>query len=153
MAGKGCSRPDVRGGGGCSPRRKSTRLPRCACSQRRSTPQRGVVPEGGVPDPSPNGNLRIGTYRDLWAGEVTEKNPALRFLEPKQTLEVSPTDAEKLGVAHGQEVVVSSNGTSLQARVAIRERIRPGGAFLIEGIAKANANALAAGAANCGEAG
>jgi hypothetical protein len=35
---------------------------------------------------------------------------------------------------------VRSNGTSVRARVSIRERIRPGAAFLIEGTREDNAN-------------
>ena len=73
-----------------------------------------------------DGALRLGTYRDLWADEVTERNPALRFLAPEQTLELAPADAERLGLAHGDEVDVRSNGTSVEARVALRERMRPG---------------------------
>jgi hypothetical protein len=42
-------------------------------------------------------------------------------------------------------VVVTSNGTSVEARVAIRQRMRPGAGFLIEGTAENNANLLAGG--------
>jgi len=87
--------------------------------------------------------LRLGTYRDLWAAEVTDHSPALRFLAPDQTLELAPADADRLGLRHGDEVEVRSNGTSVSARAAVRERIRPGAAFLIEGTADQNANALA----------
>jgi anaerobic selenocysteine-containing dehydrogenase len=76
----------------------------------------------------------IGTYRDLWATEVTDRSPALRFLAPEQALEISPADADRLGLAGGDEVDVRSNGTSLRARVAIRERVRPGSGFLIDGL-------------------
>jgi NADH-quinone oxidoreductase subunit G len=86
--------------------------------------------------------IQLGTYRDLWAAEVTDRSPALRFLAPRQTLDLAPADAERLGLAQGDEVDVRSNGTSLRARVAIRERVRPGSGFLIEGTAEANANAL-----------
>jgi NADH-quinone oxidoreductase subunit G len=86
--------------------------------------------------------IQLGTYRDLWAAEATDHSPALRFLAPRQTLELAPADADRLGVAQGDEVFVRSNGTSLRARVAIRERISPGAGFLIEGITEANANAL-----------
>jgi NADH-quinone oxidoreductase subunit G len=92
---------------------------------------------------SSDGELRLGTYRDLWAGEVTERNPALRFLAPEQRLELPPSDAERLEVEDGQRVAVSSNGHSVEARVAIRERMRPGAGFLIEGTADNNANLLA----------
>jgi NADH-quinone oxidoreductase subunit G len=93
--------------------------------------------------PPPVDGLHVGTYRDLWSGETTERNPALRFLAPKQRVELAPVDAERLGVSQGDEVDVRSNGTSLRARVLIRERMRPGAAFLIEGTAEQNATALA----------
>jgi predicted molibdopterin-dependent oxidoreductase YjgC len=73
---------------------------------------------------------------------VTERNPALQFLAPGQTLELAPADAGRLGVSDGDEVEVRSNGTAVAARVALRERMRPGAAFLIEGTASDNANAL-----------
>ena len=86
----------------------------------------------------------LGTYRDLWGGAVTERNPR-SFLTPAQRLELAPADAERLGVGHGDEVSVGENGTSVSARVAIRERMRPGAAFLMEATATDNANALANG--------
>jgi NADH-quinone oxidoreductase subunit G len=87
---------------------------------------------GSAPAPGPS--LRAGSYRDLWSGEATVRSPALRFLAPEQRLELAPDDAERLGLARGDEVDVRSNGTSVRARVAVRERIRPGAAFLIEGL-------------------
>jgi anaerobic selenocysteine-containing dehydrogenase len=87
--------------------------------------------------------VRLGTYRDLWADDVTDKSPALGFLIPKQRLELAPADAERLGVEHAQTVTVSSNGTSVEARVAIRERLPEGAGFMIEGTAEENANVLA----------
>jgi predicted molibdopterin-dependent oxidoreductase YjgC len=86
--------------------------------------------------------LRLGTYRDLWAGEVTDRNVALRFLAPQQRVEISANDGERLGLRDGDEVEVRSNGASVRARVALRERMRPGAVFLIEGTAEENANAL-----------
>jgi NADH-quinone oxidoreductase subunit G len=94
-----------------------------------------------APGPAQDG-LRVGTYRDLWAGDVTERNVALRFLAPAQRVELAVADGERLGLATGDEVEVRSNGTSLRARVALRERMLPGTAFLIEGTAAENANAL-----------
>ena len=66
---------------------------------------------------------------------------ALRFLAPAQTVELAPSDGERLGVAEGDEVEVRSNGSSVRARVELRERMRPGAAFLIEATATENANA------------
>src|SRR4051794_35936590 len=102
-------------------------------------PTRGIGTSGQAsqdepPDALGNHGVRIGTYRDLWATEVTERSPALRFLAPKQTVELAPHDADRLGIGSGDEVDVRSNGTSVRARVTVRERVRPGSGFLIEGL-------------------
>ncbi len=94
-------------------------------------------PEEGIA-----GRLLLGTYRDLWAGPITELNPALRFLKPAQRVEVSPGDAERLGLGHGDHVLVGSNGSRVEARVAVRERMVDGACFLIEGTSEGNANSL-----------
>ena len=44
----------------------------------------------GAPGADGRRNLRVGAYRDLWAAEVTDRSPALRFLAPKQTIELAP---------------------------------------------------------------
>jgi anaerobic selenocysteine-containing dehydrogenase len=102
----------------------------------------GVIQESSVDAGEASGGVVLGTYRDLWASEASDRSPALRFLAPRQTLDLAPVDAERLGLAQGDEVEVRSNGTSLHALVAVRERVRPGSGFLIEGTAEANANAL-----------
>ena len=64
---------------------------------------------------------------------------------PEQRLELAAEDAEELGLGNGDAVTVSVNGTSLEARVAIKARMRPGAAFLTEGTSEANGNVLADG--------
>ena len=59
-----------------------------------------------------------------------------------QTVEVSPATAEKLGLQPGLEVLVSAGERSVRARVALRERVEDGVAFLIEGTREDGANAL-----------
>jgi NADH-quinone oxidoreductase subunit G len=93
-------------------------------------------------EPSDPGSLVLGTYRDLWAGPITELNPPLKFLQPQQRVEISLADAEQLGLKNGDEVKVGENGSSVLARVQIRERIEQGVCFLIEGTAEGNANSL-----------
>jgi NADH-quinone oxidoreductase subunit G len=100
--------------------------------------------EEGAPTPSPS--LALGTYRDLWAGPITELNAPLKFLQPKQRLEISLPDAERLGLKPGEKVRVSRDGTSVEAEVQIRERTPQGVVFLAEGTAEDNANALLNGA-------
>ena len=95
-----------------------------------------------APPAENGGGLRLGTYRALWADAITERNVALRFLAPAQTVELAPSDGERLGVSEGDEVEVRSNGSSVRARVELRERMRPGAAFLIEATATENSNVL-----------
>ncbi len=47
--------------------------------------------------------LALGTYRDIWSGPITELNPPLKFLKPSQHLELSPADAQRLGLASGDK--------------------------------------------------
>jgi NADH-quinone oxidoreductase subunit G len=89
-----------------------------------------------------NAKLALGTYRDLWAGPITELNPPLKFLKPSQRLEVSPEDANRLELASGDTVRVNQGDKTLTATVAIRERVPTGVCFLAEGIAGSNANSL-----------
>jgi len=110
-----------------------------------SLPRPGKSEEGvpaAAPGPVGGGSLSLGTYRDLWAGPITELNPPLRFLQPQQRVELSPADAERMGLASGDQVRVSQNGTGVEARVSIKERIQAGTCFLIEGLAEDNANSL-----------
>jgi len=92
-------------------------------------------------DPAP-GVLALSTYRDLWAGPITELNPPLKFLQPQQRVALSVADAERLELSAGEEVLVSQNGASVRARVAIKERVPEGACLLLEGTAEGNANAL-----------
>jgi anaerobic selenocysteine-containing dehydrogenase len=103
------------------------------------------VDAGGAAGGDPNA-LALGTYRDLWATDVTKRNPSLRFLMPEQKLEIAAEDAERLELGNGDPVTVSANGHSVEATVAIRERMSQGAAFLIEGTDEGNANVLANGA-------
>ncbi|MGN6664544.1 MAG: NADH-quinone oxidoreductase subunit NuoG [Solirubrobacterales bacterium] len=93
-------------------------------------------------DPGPDAPLTLGTYRDLWAGPITELNPPLKFLTPRQRVEVSPADAERLGLQIGEIVRVSQGGSTVEAQVQIKERVPAGVVFLAEGVADGNANAL-----------
>jgi len=109
-----------------------------------ATPRRVASAESpsAVPQTSGDGALLLGTYRDLWAGPITELNPPLKFLTPHQRLEISPQDAQRLDLKNGEAVRVSQNGAALTAAVLIKERVTPGTAFMAEGVAEANANAL-----------
>jgi NADH-quinone oxidoreductase subunit G len=89
-----------------------------------------------------SGGLRLGTYRDLWAGPITELNPPLRFLQPQQRVELSLADAERHGLQTGDRVKVGLEDNFVEAEVVIKERVPEGVCFLAEGVAVGNANAL-----------
>jgi NADH-quinone oxidoreductase subunit G len=86
--------------------------------------------------------LALGTYRDIWSGPITELNPPLKFLRPSQHLELSPADAQSLGLASGDKVRVTQGDHSLEATALIKERTPEGVCFLAEAITGANANSL-----------
>ncbi|MGH2939534.1 MAG: NADH-quinone oxidoreductase subunit NuoG [Solirubrobacterales bacterium] len=104
--------------------------------------QRERASDESVPVAGASASLALGTYRDLWAGPITELNPPLKFLKPSQRLEVSPEDAARLSLSHDDKVRVTQGDKSLEATVAIRERVPEGVCFLAEGVAGANANSL-----------
>jgi NADH-quinone oxidoreductase subunit G len=101
-----------------------------------------AVREGRAPAPRSDGDFTLGTYRDLWAGPITELNPPLRFLAPRQRVEISPADAERLNLESGDMVRVGQNGSGVEAEVHVKERVPVGVVFMAEGVLDGNANAL-----------
>jgi NADH-quinone oxidoreductase subunit G len=91
---------------------------------------------------SPNGALRLGSFRSIWAAPEVEVSPALKFLHPSQRVEMSPLDAERLGLSQGDRVRVGPEDGSVRATVALRAASPAGSVFLEEGIGSESANAL-----------
>jgi NADH-quinone oxidoreductase subunit G len=100
-----------------------------------------VAPE--LAQPGRDG-LRLGTFRSIWASPEVEHSPALQFLAPKQKIEMSPADAERLGLRDGQAVEVAQDGHAVAAIVAVRHATPAGSVFLQDGLdGPDSANALA----------
>jgi NADH-quinone oxidoreductase subunit G len=107
---------------------------------------------GGAPATTPttaaaaqettNGALRLGRYRPIWASPEVEISPALHFTIARQQVELSPEDAQRLGIASGDDVAVAQNGTRLKAKAHVRTGVPEGTAFLAEGLEADSANAL-----------
>ena len=98
-----------------------------------------------VPPQAPavsHGTLRLGTWHSLWASKEVDSSPALRFLRPRQVVELSPVDADRLGVRDGDQVDVGSNGTRVRGSVRLRASVPGGSVFLVEGTHDEPANAL-----------
>jgi NADH-quinone oxidoreductase subunit G len=98
-----------------------------------------------VPDAAPgaNGRLRLGTFRTLWASKEVDASPALRFLRARQVVELSPEDAQVLGVREGDRVEVGSNGHRVQGPVKLRASVPVGSVFLAEATEEQPVNSLA----------
>jgi NADH-quinone oxidoreductase subunit G len=92
--------------------------------------------------PTPNGSLRLGTFRTLWASKEVDVSPILKFVRPQQVVELSPVDAEHLGITDGDRVEVGANGTRVQAPVRLRASVPGGSVFLAEGTHEQPANLL-----------
>jgi NADH-quinone oxidoreductase subunit G len=78
----------------------------------------------------PNGRLRLGTFRSVWNSEAVRVSPALRFLHPSSTVEISPADARRLKLFHGDRVVVGSDGSTVDATVTLRDATPEGTVFM-----------------------
>jgi NADH-quinone oxidoreductase subunit G len=94
------------------------------------------------PAASPNGALRLGRFRSIWASPEVEVSPALKFLHPSQRIEMSPLDAQRLGLANGERVLVGPADASVRATVALRDASPVGSVFLEDAIGAHSANAL-----------
>jgi NADH-quinone oxidoreductase subunit G len=104
------------------------------------TPPHAPLPE--QPRDGGAGALRLGTFRSIWAAPQVELSPALKFLRQRQHAELNPSDAERLGVAQGDAVMIGSNGTRISATVALRSGVPAGSVFLETGIAEDSASEL-----------
>jgi NADH-quinone oxidoreductase subunit G len=92
--------------------------------------------------PTSDGALRLGTYRPIWAAPEVEISPALKFTLAHQQVELAPEDAQRLGIAPGEPIEVSQNGTSVDAIAHVRTGVPVGTVFVAEGIPGASANAF-----------
>jgi NADH-quinone oxidoreductase subunit G len=98
-----------------------------------------------VPDAPPgtsNGALRLGTFRTLWASKEVDVSPILQFAVPRQVVELSPADADRLGIQHGEEVELGSNGHRVRGPAVVRAAIPAGSVFVAEGTHDSPANVL-----------
>jgi NADH-quinone oxidoreductase subunit G len=94
-------------------------------------PESGPVePAAAAKAPAPKvsggGPLRLARYRALFSGPAVERVPELSFQRPEPVVELSSEDASVRGIASGDVVRVSSNGTSVELRARINRRLLRG---------------------------
>src|SRR5207302_283875 len=85
-----------------------------------------------TPPKAPGGGLQLLRYRPLFSGAAVERVPELQFQRPAPEIELSPEDAQRLGVKRGEPVDVRSNGTSIELRATINKRLKAGVARIAE---------------------
>jgi NADH-quinone oxidoreductase subunit G len=95
--------------------------------------------------PTPNGSLRLGTYRSIWASPEVDVAPALKFLAARQIVELNPADAARLGVDHGDRVAAGADGRRVIGKVHLRSDAPAGTAFLQTGTREDSAAGLPGG--------
>jgi NADH-quinone oxidoreductase subunit G len=103
-------------------------------------PGRLSVPTAG--GPPQDGALRLGTYRSLWAAKDVDVSPALHFVRARQIVEMSPEDADALGIGDGEQVEVGANGTRIRGTAKLRAAVPPGSVFVAEGVTEEPGNRL-----------
>jgi NADH-quinone oxidoreductase subunit G len=64
-------------------------------------------------------------YRELMSGPAVEHTEALHF-QRRRGIEISFDDAERLGVATGDEIAVTQDGRTLTGPALVQRRLRPG---------------------------
>jgi NADH-quinone oxidoreductase subunit G len=72
------------------------------------------------------GELRLHRFRPLFSGAAVERVPELQFQRPPAEVELAPPDADRRGIANGDQVVVRSNGTDVALTARISRKLVPG---------------------------
>jgi NADH-quinone oxidoreductase subunit G len=84
------------------------------------------APTDRVPQSVGGGPLQLVTYRPLFSGPAVERVPELQFQRPLAEVELAADDARTRGIADGELVRVSSNGTSVELRARLNRKLRAG---------------------------
>ena len=82
-------------------------------------------PEAPAGRPAAPG-LELVRYRALFSGAAVERVRELQFQRPLPEVELAYEDARTRGIANGDPVAVSSNGTSRELRARVNRRLRSG---------------------------
>ena len=90
-----------------------------AAEEAQSAPAAETKTAGGGP-------LRLLRYRPLFSGPAVERVHELQFQRPQAEIELAAADASSRGIAAGDLVRVSSNGTSVELRARVSKKLRAG---------------------------
>jgi NADH-quinone oxidoreductase subunit G len=83
------------------------------------------APPVPVPAEQPGG-IHLVAYKPLFSGAAVERVPELQFQRPQAEIEISADDARTRGIANGDAITVSANGTSVTLRARVNRKLRAG---------------------------
>ncbi|MBD0317214.1 MAG: (2Fe-2S)-binding protein [Thermoleophilia bacterium] len=99
-------------------------------ADRASLPPRGErtapAPAARAPMETSGSGLSLVTYRALFTGPGVARVPSLAFQRPLLEVELSAEDARARGIAAGDTVSVTSNGTERELSARVNRRLRAG---------------------------
>jgi predicted molibdopterin-dependent oxidoreductase YjgC len=87
---------------------------------------------GSAVEKAPGAGLRLVPYRALFSGPAVERVPELQFQRPAAEVTLAARDAAARGIATGDELTLSSNGTSVRLRARVSARLAPGHALVAD---------------------
>ena len=79
-----------------------------------------------LPESPAGDGLQLVSYKPLFSGPAVERVPELQFQRPQAEAHLAEPDAHARGIRNGDEVTVSSNGTSVTLRARLARDLRPG---------------------------
>jgi NADH-quinone oxidoreductase subunit G len=109
-----------------------------AALEPRAERQPVAAPEPAVRTARASG-LQLVRFRSLFSGPAVERVEALQFQRPAAEVELARQDADRLGIADGEAVLVGSNGTTRELQARLSRRLKPG----VARIASEHADGLA----------
>ena len=75
--------------------------------------------------------MRLIAYKPLFSGPAVDRTPELHFQRPTGEVQIEANDARERGIRNGQQVTVSSNGTSIDLRARIARDLAPGAVRIV----------------------
>jgi anaerobic selenocysteine-containing dehydrogenase len=87
------------------------------------------VPEAEAPA---GDGLQLVAYTPLFSGPAVERVPELQFQRPPAEVTLARSYATAKGIANGDLVTVSSNGTSIELRAKLSDELREGVALIAD---------------------
>ena len=87
------------------------------------------VPEAEAPA---GDGLQLVAYTPLFSGPAVERVPELQFQRPPAEVTLARSYATAKGIANGDLVTVSSNGTSIELRAKLSNELREGVALIAD---------------------